>query len=279
MDTTTLRPLSITLPADLRLGKRTVPAGAVIRYAEVAPGTVGIRLQSGEGIKVYVDEFRAALSKCGEPISHERGGEILGCPAKAFAARALHLGYKVTCSRCGGDGNYSYCQTYGTRCFQCAGRRESLARITEAVALDCKARADAGELDQYLADVAAKLAAKRAIGPLWRAIGARPSPIGADYETAYAATRKVGGGLCEWSETARRIVGNAPVMRAQTLRNAIHHVAHRAWMDFSITGSRDFAGMEATLRACTAAFDALDAAWADFKAGDGDPFTVTPEAP
>ena len=27
----------------------------------------------------------------------------------------------VTCSRCGGTGNYSYCQSYGTTCFKCAG--------------------------------------------------------------------------------------------------------------------------------------------------------------
>ena len=26
------------------------------------------------------------------------------------------------CSRCGGSGHYSYCQMYGTRCFQCAGK-------------------------------------------------------------------------------------------------------------------------------------------------------------
>jgi hypothetical protein len=28
------------------------------------------------------------------------------------------------CGRCGGTGHYSYCQMYGTTCFQCAGRRE-----------------------------------------------------------------------------------------------------------------------------------------------------------
>jgi hypothetical protein len=27
-----------------------------------------------------------------------------------------------TCSRCGGSGNYSYCQTYGTTCFKCRGK-------------------------------------------------------------------------------------------------------------------------------------------------------------
>lgn len=32
------------------------------------------------------------------------------------------------CSRCGGSGHYSYCQSYGTRCFKCAGRCETLTK-------------------------------------------------------------------------------------------------------------------------------------------------------
>lgn len=27
----------------------------------------------------------------------------------------------TTCSRCGGSGHYSYCQSHGTRCFKCGG--------------------------------------------------------------------------------------------------------------------------------------------------------------
>jgi len=30
---------------------------------------------------------------------------------------------RVTCSRCGGTGTYSYCQSYGTTCFKCAGAK------------------------------------------------------------------------------------------------------------------------------------------------------------
>jgi hypothetical protein len=29
----------------------------------------------------------------------------------------------ITCSRCGGSGHYSYCQSYGTTCFKCAGSK------------------------------------------------------------------------------------------------------------------------------------------------------------
>src|SRR4051812_13830183 len=35
---------------------------------------------------------------------------------------------RETCSRCGGSGTYSYCQSYGTRCFKCAGRKEVLTK-------------------------------------------------------------------------------------------------------------------------------------------------------
>lgn len=33
-----------------------------------------------------------------------------------------------TCSRCQGSGHYSFCQTYGTRCFKCAGAKIVLTK-------------------------------------------------------------------------------------------------------------------------------------------------------
>lgn len=36
------------------------------------------------------------------------------------------------CSRCGGTGNYSYCQMYGTTCFKCHGRKSVLTKRGEA---------------------------------------------------------------------------------------------------------------------------------------------------
>jgi len=34
------------------------------------------------------------------------------------------LGFEMqSCSRCGGSGNYSYCQSYGTKCFKCHGTK------------------------------------------------------------------------------------------------------------------------------------------------------------
>jgi hypothetical protein len=33
-----------------------------------------------------------------------------------------------TCSRCGGSGQYSYCQMHGTRCFKCGGNGVTLTK-------------------------------------------------------------------------------------------------------------------------------------------------------
>jgi len=33
-----------------------------------------------------------------------------------------------TCSRCGGSGEYSYCEMYGTRCFKCHGKGRALTK-------------------------------------------------------------------------------------------------------------------------------------------------------
>lgn len=41
-----------------------------------------------------------------------------------------------TCSRCGGTGNYSYCQMHGTTCFKCRGTGKQL---TKAANKACKA--------------------------------------------------------------------------------------------------------------------------------------------
>jgi hypothetical protein len=38
----------------------------------------------------------------------------------------------VTCSRCGGSGNYSYCQSYGTTCFKCRGSGAQLTKRGKA---------------------------------------------------------------------------------------------------------------------------------------------------
>lgn len=41
----------------------------------------------------------------------------------------------VTCTRCGGTGNYSYCQMYGSRCFKCHGSGKQYTKRGHAAAL------------------------------------------------------------------------------------------------------------------------------------------------
>jgi len=40
-----------------------------------------------------------------------------------------------TCSRCGGTGHYSYCQSYGTTCFRCRGRKVTYSKRGQAAAI------------------------------------------------------------------------------------------------------------------------------------------------
>ncbi len=42
------------------------------------------------------------------------------------------------CTRCGGAGEYSYCQAYGTKCFQCNGKRFALTVRGKAANAYCK---------------------------------------------------------------------------------------------------------------------------------------------
>lgn len=46
---------------------------------------------------------------------------------------------RETCPRCGGSGQYSYCQMYGRTCFKCAGRKEVLTKRGTAATAYLKA--------------------------------------------------------------------------------------------------------------------------------------------
>jgi hypothetical protein len=48
------------------------------------------------------------------PAVQGEGGAVV----KSFESR--------TCPRCGGSGEYSHCEQYGTRCFKCQGRKQVL---------------------------------------------------------------------------------------------------------------------------------------------------------
>jgi hypothetical protein len=40
-----------------------------------------------------------------------------------------------TCSRCGGSGSFSYCQSHGTKCFKCGGKGRTLSKRGEAASV------------------------------------------------------------------------------------------------------------------------------------------------
>jgi hypothetical protein len=50
-----------------------------------------------------------------------------------FNFSKLHTAFEAeTCSRCGGSGQYSYCQRYGTTCFKCAGAKRVFTKRGQA---------------------------------------------------------------------------------------------------------------------------------------------------
>ena len=56
-------------------------------------------------------------------------------PEKLYthALRNLYLlGWNKNCTRCGGSGNYSYCQRFGTKCFKCDGNKQQVVTPTKA---------------------------------------------------------------------------------------------------------------------------------------------------
>lgn len=75
----------------------------------------------------------------------------LGCSDKSATMRLAHLGYTVTCTRCGGSGHYSFNLTNGSVCFGCSGSGKKLAPLTEAVVAEALVRIANGELDAYFA--------------------------------------------------------------------------------------------------------------------------------
>ncbi len=77
--------------------------------------------------------------------------KLLNTSTRRAAARLAALGYTVTCSRCGGSGEYSWNQTDGSKCFKCGGAKRVLAPLTAAVVTEAVARIAAGELDAYFA--------------------------------------------------------------------------------------------------------------------------------
>jgi hypothetical protein len=82
---------------------------------------------------------REAAAKAQADAEAAEAARLAAEQAAAAPCTKLHNAHeafeRVTCSRCGGSGNYSYCQRYGTVCFKCGGRKAVYSARGYAAAL------------------------------------------------------------------------------------------------------------------------------------------------
>jgi len=145
----------------------------------------------------------------------------LGCNDKSATMRLAHLGYTVTCGRCGGSGQYSYNQISGSVCFGCNGTGKKLAPLTDAVVAEALARIASGELDEYFARAKAAKAIESKIQAFNRAY------LACETGKRYSAR-------CN-SSTPRETLASVEY-RAQTLVNAAHDEANDLALKFKYPG-------------------------------------------
>ena len=70
---------------------------------------------------------------------------------KKVQQRLIGIGLEQTCGRCGGCGQYSYCQAYGTTCFQCSGSGKVSQKLTPALLKEAAVAVGADKLEVYFA--------------------------------------------------------------------------------------------------------------------------------
>lgn len=100
---------------------------------------------------------------------------VMGCKPAFVGTRLLVLGHGVPCGRCGGTGEYSYCQMYGTTCFGCMGKREAAPKLTEALLAKVTEQVAAGELVPYIERLKRKAKVKGYSDKMFAAWGANPT--------------------------------------------------------------------------------------------------------
>ncbi len=124
--------------------------------------------------------------------------------------RMVGLGMTVECSRCGGCGRYSFNQIDGDRCYGCNGIGKKCVKIDGKAVKAAEAAKAEGRVTVYLAEVAAKKAAKALIAPLVAEIKAAIEPLGAAYDVAFKADKVVvGQGIYAlWTRAADCYYGN-----------------------------------------------------------------------
>lgn len=139
---------------------------------------------------------------------------------KNVPGRLNALGLLATCTRCGGSGRYSYCQTHGDTCFGCSGSGKGLPRLTVTLVKTVQAKVAAGELDAYLALSKAKKEARALIKPLIAAAKAAYDTIGQAYDVEYRKSTRSSVPLNE------RTPFDPCVFAAQTMNNTLFYGSH-----------------------------------------------------
>lgn len=81
---------------------------------------------------------------------------VLDCSDKFIQTRLIALGHSTTCGRCGGGGQYSYCQMYGTTCFGCRGSGNVATKLTKKLLDTVREQVARGELQPYIDECRAK---------------------------------------------------------------------------------------------------------------------------
>lgn len=119
--------------------------------------------------------------------------EILGCKANFVLARLDAIGLSVTCSRCGGCGNYSYCQMHGTTCFDCNGTGRGMPKLSAGLVAAAREAVAAGKLQPYLDRVAMRSRARKAVNQAMDAW--RKSRVGIAYNAQWREVVEKNPGL------------------------------------------------------------------------------------
>ena len=117
---------------------------------------------------------------------------------KAIAPRLKFVNLLNVCGRCGGSGEYSYCQTAGTTCFGCNGSGLKMPKITAALVTEAKAVWTAETAAAYAHRLALVTEAKRVAEGVLELY--TTAPVHKDMEVAFiqAHGRKAKGWMEEW---------------------------------------------------------------------------------
>ena len=138
---------------------------------------------------------------------------LLECTEKNVSRIIYALGIHDVCTRCGGAGKYSFCQSHGDTCFKCSGRGKYASALSAKALAAAAVKVADGTLVALRIEWKAKAEAKRSLGPKVCEAKAIYDTIGALYTTGSRAK-------CTIAESHAFV--ESPLFYAQTLNNSIY---------------------------------------------------------